>query len=289
MFPSSFVHSTSRVSGHVSKACCGGTDAANRSRTQVSKFGRNTVGNFGGNVALETADDDVTVTGHVVYNAKRFFASAESEYVVPDLYNTEAYHSARSRLSSGFAFADGCFAMGRPVTDSFGIVDRHPPLGKAKIKVNEGRHGTTAIADAWGAALVPDLSRYRTNNMKWRAKGAPAGYDLGSVSKDVVPAYKSGIGIQVGSDASLTALGVVQSPDGKPPSLVAGTLVAADGSEVVSPKVFTNKTGRFVAQRLKPGKYRIEFASEPKSTIAFEVALTEDRFVDLGTMTAGTQ
>ena len=48
----------------------------------------------------------------------------------------------------------------------------------------------------------------------------PAGYDIGSGIDTVEPPYRSGYNITVGSDANVTAYGVL-SIDGTPASLVA--------------------------------------------------------------------
>ncbi len=98
---------------------------------------------------------------------------------------------------------------------------------------------------------------YGVNRYEIEADPLPAGYDLGSGVINAFPGFGNGYRFVVGSDASHTARGILMSPSG-PVALIGGTIEAehaAPGAE--SKPFFTNRNGRFVADGLAPGRYRL--------------------------------
>ncbi|MGO8780726.1 MAG: fimbria/pilus outer membrane usher protein [Rhodomicrobium sp.] len=174
--------------------------------------------------------------------------------------------------AAAIAFAGNQIAVGRPVTDSFAIVTQHESLDGATLRVAPGDAGPRGVSDALGPALVPDLPSYSTTQLPVAAEGAPEGYDLGSGVFQVRPDYKSGYVLNVGSDYSVTAIGLAER-DGRPISLVSGL---AKETGVAAPRrvaLFTNREGRFSANGLRAGQWRLELLSSPPA--CFRLAIPE--------------
>src|SRR3546814_12034374 len=74
----------------------------------------------------------------------------------------------------------------------------YPTLFRSFIDAN-GRF-STANSGAMGTALQPRLSSYSERNLLVTAPDAPIGTDLGEGSFRLLPAYRSGYRLTVGSD-----------------------------------------------------------------------------------------
>lgn len=209
--------------------------------------------------------------------SRRFFASSRG--VISDV----------SVLSGAgaVAFADDHIAVGRTVTDSFAIVTPHKSLSDATLRVGGGGSaGARAASDSLGPALVSDLPSYSHSQLPIEADDAPEGYDLGSGVFDVQPGYKSGYVLKVGSEYAVIATGSLEL-EGKPLALLSGLAKeegVADPRKVV---VFTNGAGRFSAEGLKPGQWRIEMIGDPPPCFRLTVPEKASGIFDAGTLAAG--
>ncbi|MDR7115793.1 fimbrial biogenesis outer membrane usher protein [Caulobacter sp. BE254] len=186
------------------------------------------------------------------------------------------------RVGTSLGFADGAASIGRPIYDSFAIVQGHKSLKGADITVNPTPFGYTANTGALGTALETNLSAYAERTITVDAPNAPAGYDLGSGSFRMFPPYRSGYRLVVGSDYSITAIGRLLDGDGQPLALIAGgaTEVAKPGQPPVV--LFTNRTGRFGASGLRPGRWRIEMGTTPPTVYFLDVPASAEGFVKAG-------
>ena len=131
------------------------------------------------------------------YSGQRFDLGASYSRQV--LQNGATLGSVSAISAAGaIAFADGRFAAGHPVTDSFAVVTPHSSIQDATIQVAPNEKGARAISGLLGNALVSDLPSYSTSQLPVQVDGAPGGYDLGSGLFEVKPNYKSGYVLQVG-------------------------------------------------------------------------------------------
>lgn len=103
--------------------------------------------------------------------------------------------------------ADRSFSIGRPIQDSFAIVRAHPSLRGTDILVDANGRYSTANSGALGTALQPSLSSYSERNLLVTALDAPIGSDLGEGSFRLLPAYRSGYRLTVGSDYMVSVVG----------------------------------------------------------------------------------
>ena len=189
------------------------------------------------------------------------------------------------RLATSLAFADGSFAIGRPIYDSFAIIKPHASLKNTTIRIDPTDMGYAASTKPFGAALYPSLNSYSERTITVDAPDAKEATDLGAGAFRVLPMYRSGYKLVVGSEYNITAIGVLVDTNGKPVSLMSGTISELGKSDPLSYEMFTNREGRVGIPGLSPGKWRIELNDD--SSTKFEIAIPESResvIVRLGTV-----
>jgi outer membrane usher protein len=194
--------------------------------------------------------------------SRRFFSTGRE--VIGDVSTVSA--------SGAIAFADDHVAVGRPVSDSFAIVIPHESLENAALRVGGDDKHVRPSSDRVGPLLVSDLPSYSDSQLPVAADDAPAGYDIGAGVFNMRPNYKSGYVLQVGSEYSITALGTLEA-EGKPLSLLSGLAKEQDVPNPHKVVVFTNAAGRFCAEGLKAGRWRVEMIGDPPK--CFELRIPE--------------
>lgn len=254
----------------------------NATRLAWSRFGRNTVNSWSANTAIRVMEPNFEADVDARYAANRFEIGFDHTYTENIDRDRSAVQNSRATIGTSFAIANSGYAFGRPIYDSFAIVRRHPTLRDTRILVDNGSAGPSAIADDWGAAVVPTIDSYIGRRIRWEAEDPPIAYDMGDTERDVFAFYRSGIGFTAGSDASLTAIGVAVVHGGQPIVLTAGAIRPADDRDFASIQTFTNANGRFAAQSLEPGSYRVEFFTEPPLHFNFEIRRDQVGLIDLG-------
>jgi outer membrane usher protein len=175
------------------------------------------------------------------------------------------------RVASAIAFAGDAFAVGRPIYDSFAILAPHPTLKGAQIVVDPSQDSHLAQSDFLGPALMNDLGSYSIRTIVYDVPNAPAGYDIGQGSLLVLPPYRSGYKVTVGSDYSVTVVGRLLDTEGAPISLLAGKAFDLDDPKHPPVVMFTSRDGRFGAQGLRPGHWRIEMPTQPATNFVITV------------------
>jgi outer membrane usher protein len=189
------------------------------------------------------------------------------------------------RVGTSLAFADGAVSWGRPINDAFAIVTAHPSLGKAPVILERNPGGFTATTGALGAATHPALSAYIERVVGIEAPDAPAGADLGQGTFRLLPPYRAGYKLQVGSDYSITALGTLSGADGAPLSLITGAATEAAHPERPPVQVFTNREGRFGASGLAPGRWRIVMDDDRRSVFILDIPEGAESIFRAGALT----
>jgi len=187
------------------------------------------------------------------------------------------------RVGTSIAFADGKVAVGAPIRSGFAIVYPHESLQDNTITIGT-RDQVLARADGWGAAVVPNLPTYSQTTLPIDVDDLPVGYSLGSGSFDLRPPFRAGYALMVGSGSSVSAFGTLTDASGAPLALLAGVAypVSQRSNEVT---VFTNAAGRFAAEGLAPGAWRIEM-SDGARTLVYSLQVPEgtDGLVRAGTL-----
>ena len=103
----------------------------------------------------------------------------------------------------------------------------------------------------------------------------PRGYNIGEGVARILPTYRSGYAIEVGSAKFVSAMGRLVGNANRPVALMSGRVRPADDPNAEPELFFTNSVGRFAVQNLEPGKkYRVELFSTP--ALGFEFTVPED-------------
>ncbi|WP_292043800.1 MULTISPECIES: fimbrial biogenesis outer membrane usher protein [unclassified Brevundimonas] len=179
----------------------------------------------------------------------------------------------RTILSAGSAivFADGAFAVSRPVYDGFAILDPHHSLKGASVYVDPHRGHYTARSGWLGGAVTPEVSAYSLRTLTYDAPQAPTGYDIGTGTAQLIAPYRAGYRIGVGSDYSVSVVGALRNADGSPVALWIGEAVEIANPERAPARVFTNASGRFSLTGLRPGLWRIQTSNTTDAVYYIDV------------------
>ena len=247
-------------------------------RATYNRYDGEGVGSWNANVYVENHADDERMTGggSVGYTGNRARVTV-SQYAIATgmrptrLDGTLVENRTSLRLETALAFADGKFAIGRPVTTGFAIIDTHETLNGKGATIGRSSEAPQANADGLGPALVPELSAYSMTRLQYDVPELPVGYDLGAGAFDLVAPYRGGYALEIGSAYTVTAHGRLLGPDGEALPLLTGraTEHGKTGGPVV--EIFTNRVGRFGAQGLAPGRWIITMASTPETTYVLDV------------------
>jgi outer membrane usher protein len=89
----------------------------------------------------------------------------------------------------------------------------------------------------------------------------------------------------IGSEASISVLGLLQGTDGKPLALLGGEVRALDNPDFKPVLVFTNSVGKFFAEGLAPGRYQMVLGPAMDIVVPLEVPTGSNGVVNAGTIT----
>jgi outer membrane usher protein len=258
-----------------------------QSKPQISRLtyqqseGRG-VGAWNVSGSLDQSPGAVDFNGSANYSANR----AELGVTQVSTYDLRGSRvtDQRTTLQAGtaIAFAGNSVAIGRPIFDSFALFDPHPSLGDARVVVEPGPHGALARSDALGPAVLSDLGSRSLRTVTYDVPEAPPGYDIGTGSLRVVPPYRSGYKVTVGSDYSTLVIGRLLDAEGAPVSLLAGTATELDVPNGKTLTVFTSRDGRFGAQGLRAGRWRIDMPSSPATSYIVTIPKDSKSLVRVG-------
>ncbi|MEZ9368834.1 fimbria/pilus outer membrane usher protein [Shewanella sp. 10N.286.51.B2] len=225
--------------------------------------------------AQRTSDTDANLEAGIDYSANRYQANLQHTSRFTDFTNKQSSHFSRAELSSALVFSGSQFALGRPVGDSFAIIQPHANLANNRIDVDMSDEGARVHSDGVGAMVVPDLVAYNEQLISYDVTDLPPGYDLGEGVFALNPGYRQGYSLKVGSDAIITAMGsIFDNKTGEPVSLLAGKAISQTDRNFEALDFFTNRSGRFAISGLKPGTYLLKLNSESVGT--YELIISDE-------------
>lgn len=243
-----------------------------------------TIEGINASVKFSADGDTHGLTGDLSYTGYRAKLELLQDALFARSQNGDTQNVSRFTFGSALVFAGGRFGWSRPVTGSFAIVAPNAALRGRNVGITPGSGSYIARADALGPAVVPDLQPYRVSTLQLDAPELPLGYDLGRDIYHLLPTYKSGTLIQVGTDATIFVRGTLLNPSGQPIALQAGEVRSLSDSSWQPVNLFTNRVGRFALSGLKPGRYELQLYANPKTVIPFEIPEGKTGVVDLGTL-----
>jgi outer membrane usher protein len=240
------------------------------------------VGSYNISADIDRTENRIGANVAIGYLANR----ADLGYALTTAYDTRSGDISDQRSSirfgTSFAFADGAFAVGRPISDSFAIFKGHRSLNRASVVVDPRPDGFIAQTGILGPALFGDLSAYSDRSIAVDVPKSPAGYDLGAGSFRIRPGYRSGYSFEVGSDYSVTVIGRLLDRDGQAISLLAGTATELAKPDRDKITVFTNREGRFALSGVRAGRWRVEMPTSPPTVYEITIPETTNGIVRMG-------
>jgi outer membrane usher protein len=255
-----------------------------RSRVDYRNYGGEDVGAWNVNAGAELGDEVSSMSGDATYDSNR--AELGVDVLANWIGHFDTFVGSRTsvRAATSIAFADGVWAVGRPIHDSFAIFKPHKSLVGADIIVQPNPVSYEATSGALGPALAPDLSAYTEQQLTIDVPEAEAGYDLGAGVYRLYPPYRSGYRIGVGSEYSLSVFGVLLDEAGAPLPLIGGAATDLRAPEREPTLLFTNRHGRFAASGLRAGHWRFEMNTDPPISYIVEIPDAAGSVVTLGNL-----
>lgn len=226
--------------------------------------------------------DEFGFGGTARYDGYRFDGAISHSSTFRD--DATSFHRSSLRAASAVAFADGSFAISSPIRDSFVIVAPGAALSGEIIGINPGIDGPVALADRWGAGVVPALRSYRYHPITLELPILDDGYDAGESSFWVYPTYRSAVVIRPDLIVSIRAAGVLADTSGRPIKLAVAEAVRRDDPEAVAVQFFTDYDGRFELYGLVAGTYDVRLLLRPELTGTLTVPADEFPAFDAGTV-----
>jgi outer membrane usher protein len=187
--------------------------------------------------------------------------------------------------ATSIAFADGLWGMSSPIDGSFVIVGRQERMKGQVLQVNPSQDRSAARADRLGAGVLPNLAAYLVAPLTLDAPNAPLGVEIGDNRLFLLPGYKTGTAVRVGTPASILIQGILHNPDGSPASFLTGQVVNLSEPDTPPALLFTNGTGRFFVEGLVPGDYEIVSLTTEANPLPFTLSPDAEGLQAVGTYT----
>lgn len=246
----------------------------------------NQIGSLGYGAVATRDDRSVALQGFADYIANRFDATVSHSSYGPNIKGFGQVNVSSVRVGTSIAFADGVVGIGRRVNDSFALLYPHKNLKGHSVVAGQSLVSNDYMSKSgtFGAAVNGYLNSYVNQPIQYDVENPPVGYDIGPGVVRVNPAYHSGYKLKIGTDAFVSAAGVLTLPNGKPVALAGGRVIAKDGRDKEPLPFFTNSVGRFAIQNLRPAvDYRVELGVGP-TAFEFKVPADTTGLVDLKTI-----
>jgi len=267
----------------------GDVDTLRRTQTlSATRSTDNSVGSLGYSVVADNSDGQAAITGTGEYVGNRYDAGASVATQGSSVGSIGDQQVITGRFGTSIAFADGHFAIGRQIVDSFAMAYADQNLGKDPVIMGQSLDGGHYDADSglFGPALYGRLQSYTTQELHYDVVDAPAGYDVGPGVAYLKPAYHSGYAIKVGGDAYISAAGTLVGDAAKPVKFVSGRITSTTDKAFTSATFFTNSVGRFAIADLRPGmRYHVDLNTPTPASFDFVTPKDGKALVNLQTVT----
>lgn len=207
------------------------------------------------------------------------------------------YNLTQFNLQAGTAlvFADGQFAISRPVTDSFVIVAPGKNLSGKTIQLNPKKRspGRKLALDAppdsfeaetgiLGAAAITEMPSYSPFVLKIAPENEKETTGIPTDLYLLKPRYRTGFVIPLGTDLNLHVSGKFVFQDGTPLGLLPGRVRSSSDLNWPQASFFTSKSGKTRIEGFKPGRYVLEFHDAELLPVEFEIPESSAEIYDLG-------
>lgn len=232
---------------------------------------------------VQYGEEDTSGYGHLRYYGYRAEAAFEQNVFTSAAPGGDGTVSTL-RAGTALVYADGHLAVSRPIQDSFALLYPADSLKGQKIGIEVLDNQPFVQIDRFGPAVLPDLTSYQLKRVNIESPDLPPGLDVGAPLRYLVPRYRSGTVIKVGSEAAGLLEGVVLNADGTPFALQGGEALPAGRSDREPVTIMTNRDGKFQIMGLEPGEYEVGFFAQPNSPVRFVVPKAGQGTISVGTL-----
>lgn len=207
-------------------------------------------------------------TGHgagvaAEYVGQRFFTIVDHDRFFPK--DELLVDSGRTRVDFGtaLAFTTGSFAVSRPITDSFILVESDDSLEEYELGVNPAGNYALAEIDWFNTAILANQASYIYETVRIDTRSLPYGVTInGGENFTVKPTYRSGVHIDLGAGKVVYLRGRLFDVDGRPFELQTGEFRSPDGK--INQPFFTDRKGRFSVEGLDTGTFNVVVFGRPE-------------------------
>ena len=201
---------------------------------------------------------------------------------------TTSSQNALLQVASALVYAGGDFAISRPVTNSFAIINPIKSLSGHSLVLNADPKGRyIAESNFFGAAVDPEIGSYSLTRLVVGANDLTPGLSLPRDHMSIFPHYKSGYAFDLGTDATVYLTIRVRNSDGTPVNSSAGRVIDLSNPNAEPLLVFTNRKGIIRSEGFKPGNFRLILGEQEAHPIDFTIPDTAKDEYDMGTLTVG--
>jgi outer membrane usher protein FimD/PapC len=184
-------------------------------------------------------------------------------------------------VAGGIAWAAGMLAVGRPVSDSFGVV-KVDELEGVRVLVNNQEIGRTGPD---GRLFVPSLASFIDNQISIDVATVPLDYTFPESMRVVSPAYRAGAAVDFRAQRVQAYIGALQiRADGKARPAEFFDVVLEGGNRPLA--FVTGRGGEFYIEDAKEGRYTARASSNgTRCTFELELPAPKGIMTDLGALT----
>jgi outer membrane usher protein len=213
-------------------------------------------------VSLARDEEDYRGSARMRYDSLRYRANLIHDRRYEDDGSGDRSSRSSLSLSTALVYADGHLGWSQPVNDSFTLFTAHDSLSGYEMGFDAAQGYYSAAIDGLGPGVLYNLQSYQLRRTNLSAPDLPVGLELGQDYFQLLPSYKSGILVTIGTGATVYLEGTIRDISGEIVRLQAGRLESVDG-QVPEILLFTNRQGQFRTQGVNPGTYRLVFAVAP--------------------------
>lgn len=257
-----------------------------RTELDVSRFRRSIGPDWAGRVVAGRQEGQTDALAQLQWFGQRAFASVTHSSIMPPRSSgLDTSHATVVDAATFVGFADDRIGWGREGNDGFSLVKVHPSLRKARTRIEH--YGQSVFRDdGLGPIVLPFQRGYSPVRQDLLADRLPEGYALSDTQQQIFPGFRSGYRFTIGSDAYLSAQGVLLAKGGGPLPLRIGKFKPARAN-LATVDFFTAEDGTFFAQGLAAGTYQILIDNKPVGSLAVKPGT--DLLVQLGEVTTDAE
>lgn len=201
-------------------------------------------------------------------------------------HNSKSSDTAQFAVESSLVFADGTFAVTKPISDGSGFVIIKPT--KALAKHNVRLNGSRSESGLLGGAVMPTSRGYvSTSSIDMRS--IPDTIDVKNDSFTARGEYKRGAVAEVSADGDYIANGRLCFKGGKPIDSVGGYVVHKTDKSADPIPFFTNGDGKFTMTNLQEGVYTVSVNMEGCEDFDIEIKPPDNKILNLGNITCAEE